>query len=200
MEITTSGVPVVLEDEEIIKLYFERAQSAISETDKKYGAFCKSISIRLVGDDRDAEECVNDTYLKLWVTIPPQRPNSLCAFIGKIVRNLSLDCLRRKNAAKRRENDALPFEELSECIPDNSSQNEWEERRRAEISDCINGFLSSLPQDQRVYFMRRYWYGEPLADIAERYGIPANNLGVIMHRLRKKLKKCLEKSGFRGGQ
>lgn len=180
----------MLEDSEIIALYFARSQQAISETDIKYGSLCRSISVRIVGDQRDAEECVSDTYFKVWNTIPPQKPESLSAFISRIVRNLSLDCFRRKSAQKRQGDDALPFEELSECIPDRA-----EEAENEAVTECLNDFLAELPREQRVYFMRRYYMGEPLADIAERYGISANNLGVLMHRLRKRFRKRLTESG-----
>lgn len=180
----------MLEDSEIIALYFARSQQAISETDIKYGAMCRSISVRIVGDQRDAEECVSDTYFKVWNTIPPQKPESLSAFISRIARNLSLDCFRRKSAQKRQGDDSLPFEELSECIPDRA-----EDAENEAVTECLNEFLAELPREQRVYFMRRYYMGEPLADIAERYGLSANNLGVLMHRLRKRFKKRLTESG-----
>lgn len=179
----------MLEDSEIIALYFERSQQAISETDIKYGALCRSISQRIVGDKRDAEECVSDTYFKVWNTIPPQKPESLSAFISRIVRNLSLDCFRKKSALKRG-GEQLPFEELSECIPDRA-----EDAQNEAVAECLNEFLAELPREQRIYFMRRYYMGEPLSDIAERYGISANNLGVMMLRLRKKFKKKLTEQG-----
>ncbi|MBP3270727.1 MAG: sigma-70 family RNA polymerase sigma factor [Ruminococcus sp.] len=180
----------MLEDSSLIALYFERSQQAITETDLKYGKMCRTISVRIVGDRRDAEECVSDTYLKVWNTIPPERPNSFSAYISRIVRNLSLDCYRRKNAQKRQGED-LPFEELSECIAErpDDSQNEA-------VAEALNEFLSELPKEQRIYFMRRYYLGEPLSDIAERYGISSNTLGVTMHRLRKKFAKKLIESGI----
>lgn len=185
-----------MEDNLIIELYFRRDQRAVSETDVKYGKLCRSISIRIVRDENDAEECVNDTYLHAWNTIPPQRPNSLSAFLGRIVRNLSLDRYRRNTAEKRGGAAGFaPFDELEECIPDTavSIERQIEER---ELSACINAFLEELPQEQRVCFMRRYWLGEPLSDIAKRYGMSANSLGVTMHRLRAKLKAKLIESGL----
>lgn len=179
------------EDSQIIALYLARDERAISETDTKYGSFCRAISMRIVGDSRDAEECVSDTYMKTWNSIPPQQPDSLGAFLGRIVRNISLDCYRKK-AAKKRQGDCIPFEELSECLPD--TQNSGEELTNA-VAQSLNEFLEGLPQEQRVYFMRRYYMNEPLNLIAERYGISANKLGVIMHRLRKKFREKLIKDG-----
>ncbi len=179
----------MLEDNEIVEMYFMRDQQAITQTDLKYGALCCSISVRIVSDSRDAEECVSDTYMHAWNSIPPQRPQSLAAFLGRIVRNLSLDCYRRKNAQKR-SCECVSLDELSECIPDNR-----EESGDSELTRAINEFLEGLPKEQRIYFMRRYYLGEPLNEIAERYGLNAKNLGVTMHRLRKKLKEHLIASG-----
>lgn len=186
-----------MDDNLIIELYFSRDERAISETDAKYGVFCRTISRRIVRDESDAEECVNDTYLHTWNSIPPQRPGSLCAFVGRIVRNLSLDRYRRNTAEKRGGGSFAPFDELEDCIPDNAKSVDAQIEER-ELSECINAFLEELPQEQRIYFMRRYWLGEPLADIAKRYGVSANSLGVIMHRLRAKLKTRLTESGLYG--
>ena len=179
------------EDSKIIALYLARDERAISETDAKYGSFCRTISIRIVGDSRDAEECVSDTYMKTWNSIPPQQPESLGAFLGRIVRNISLDCYRRKNAQKR-QGDSIPFEELSECLPDNTG---GDDALTSAVAQSLNEFLGGLPEDQRIYFMRRYYMNEPLNLIAERYGVSANKLGVMMHRLRKKFKDKLIKDG-----
>lgn len=146
--------------------------------------------MRILGDSRDAEECMSDALLKLWNSIPPQKPDSLGAFLSKVVRNLSLDVFRRKGAQKRGGDEDIPFEELSECIPDNA-----EEAENDAVREVLNKFLETLPQEQRVYFMRRYYYGEPLAEIAKRYGVSANSLGVTMHRLRKRFGKMLTDSG-----
>ena len=182
-----------MEDAAIIALFFSRDQRAIPETDKKYGALCSSISFRILQDKRDSEECVNDTYLKAWNTIPPQQPRSLSAYLGRIVRNLSLDRFRTKNAAKRGGGDALPFEELSECIPDTAQAQPVD----PVLAECLDRWLDSLPKQQRVCFLRRYWPGEPLSEIAKRFDLPPERLAVTMHRLRKSLKRALEQSGIR---
>ncbi|MBR1723447.1 MAG: sigma-70 family RNA polymerase sigma factor [Ruminococcus sp.] len=179
----------MLEDNQIVEMYFMRDQQAITQTDIKYGALCRSISVRIVTDTRDAEECVSDTYMHAWNSIPPQRPQSLAAFLGRIVRNLSLDCYRKKNAQKR-SCECVSLDELSECVPDTR-----DEQPNTELTQAINEFLEKLPQEQRMYFMRRYYLGEPLNEIAERYGVNAKNLGVTMHRLRERLKKHLIASG-----
>lgn len=188
------------EDSEIIELYVSRNEQAITETDIKYGAFCRSVSLRIVKDMRDAEECVSDTYFKAWESIPPELPRSLSAFLGRIVRNISLDRYRRRNA-KKRSSENIPYEELSECIPDNSDTSETQLNNA--IADSLNEFLSELPQEHRVYFMRRYYMGEALNEIAARYGISANRLAALMHRLRKKFKAKLIADGVfseRSGQ
>jgi RNA polymerase sigma-70 factor (ECF subfamily) len=177
-----------MEDSRIIELYFERNERAIAETDQKYGAMCRAISGRIVADKSDAEECVNDTYFHAWNSIPPQKPDSLCAFVGAVVRNLSLDRYR-KNHAKKRAGTFVPFDELAECIPADSPADDFNTRC---LSETVNVFLSGLSEEHRIYFMRRYWLGEPLADIAKRYGVSANSLAVTMHRLRARLKKALE--------
>lgn len=184
----------LMEDEEIVQLYFDRNQNAISATAAKYGTLCRSISIRIVTDPRDADECVSDTYLRTWNSIPPQRPKSLAAFLGRIVRNLSLDRYRSKNAQKRT-CECVSLDELSECVPDTRGADE-----NSELSACINDFLTALPQEHRIYFVRRYYFGEPLAEIADRYGVSAGNLSVIMHRLRNKLKKHLAAAGIYNGK
>ena len=181
----------VSEDSQIIALYMARDERAIAETDTKYGSYCRTISIRIVSDSRDAEECVSDAYMKTWNSIPPQQPESLGAFLGRIVRNISLDCYRRKNARKR-QGDSIPFEERSECLPDTRDS---EDELSGAVAQSLNEFLGSLPEEQRIYFMRRYYMNEPLTLIAERYGISANKLGVIMHRLRRKFKEKLIKDG-----
>lgn len=180
----------MLEDQEIVEMYFMRDQQAIVRTDEKYGALCRSISVRIVTDSRDAEECVSDTYMHAWNSIPPQRPQSLAAFLGRIVRNLSLDCYRKKNAQKR-SCECVSIDELSECVADPREQSGSD----PDLTKAINEFLEKLPQEQRIYFMRRYFMGEPLNEIAERYGVNARNLGVTMHRLRGRLKKHLIASG-----
>lgn len=184
-----------MDDNQIIELYLSRNERAIAETDAKYGALCRTISRRIVLSESDAEECVNDTYLRTWNSIPPHEPNSLSAFVGRITRNISLDRRRRSLAEKRGGGNFAPFDELSECIPDDSLSVGGQIEQRA-LCECINAFLAELPREQRVCFMRRYWLGEPLNDIAKRYGMSANGLGVTMHRLRAKLRKKLTESGL----
>lgn len=180
-----------MEDSQIIGLYFARDEQAITETDSKYGTMCRSIAVRILGNIDDADECVNDTYLKTWNSIPPNNPDSLCAFVGRITRNLSLDKYRKNKAAKRN-TYFMPLEELAECIAD--FDDAGGEDVPFELKAAINEFLDELPQEHRVYFMRRYWLGESLTDISKRYGISANKLGVMLFRIRKRLKTKLEKS------
>ena len=183
---------VFMEDAAIIELYFARDQLAISETDTKYGAMCHTIAQRILHSAPDAEECVNDAYLHTWNAIPPKRPTSLAAFVGSLTRNISIDRYRRSTAAKRTAS-FTPLDELAECLPDPNSAPS-DSIAENELAQLISSFLDTLPQAQRVYFMRRYWLGEPVAEIAKRYGVSPNTLGVTLHRIRAKLKKALQNS------
>ena len=183
-----------MEDDKIVQLYWDRDETAITATSDKYGAYCLSISRNIFGNNEDAQECVNDTYLKAWNTIPPHRPAMLSTFLGKITRNLSFDRYKANRRDKRGGSQtALVLEELNEIISDKSSEAEFD---RAELISAINGFLSELPQDKRRMFVCRYWYAFDLSEIARRFGMTENNVSVTLNRLRKKLRKYLIERGF----
>lgn len=183
-----------MEDDKIVQLYWERDETAITETSDKYGAYCLSISRNILGNNEDAQECVNDTYLKAWNTIPPHRPAMLSTFLAKITRNLSFDRYKANRRDKRGGSQtALVLEELNEIIADKSSEAEFD---RAELISAINGFLSELPQDKRRMFVCRYWYAFDISEIARRLGMTENNVSVTLNRLRKKLRKHLRERGF----
>ncbi len=182
-----------MEDKQIIKLYFARSESAIAETEKKYGVYCKYIARNILGNNEDAEEIVNDTYLKLWDTIPPNRPEPLKAYLGSICRNFAISRYRELHSQKRGGTASI-LEELSECITDGGSQNDIGES--IALRDAMNRFVRSLDDKEQEIFIRRYWYASPISDIASDYSMTRSHVGVILLRTRKKLKAFLQKEGF----
>lgn len=184
-----------MEDNMIIELYFAREPRAIQETSDKYGTYCYTISNRIVCDNEDAEECVNDTWLKTWEAIPPQRPIIFRQFLAKITRNLSLDKYRANQAKKRGngEMDAV-LDELEECIAGANSPEE--EVIASELMKSMNDFVHTLPDREGDIFIRRYFYVESTGDIAKRFAMKESNVLTILSRTRKKLKNHLEKEGY----
>ena len=172
-----------------------KAVRAITETETKYGRYCMKIAQNVLNNLEDSEECVNDAYLRTWDSIPPNEPTSLGAYIGRITRNLALDLYRKRHSGKRGNGDVpLVFDELEECI---SGENELERREDSqEITNALNSFLASLPETERMIFMRRYWEMEPIADIAERYGITVSKTTTMLFRLRAKLRNHWTKEGI----
>ena len=183
-----------MEDQQILDLYFARSESAITETDRKYGRYCHSIAYNILEDHEDAEEIVNDTYLKAWNTIPPNRPDPLKPYVGMISRHLSLDRYEEYHTQKRGGQVPLVLEELAECIPDNDSREDIGES--VALKDALAKFIRSLPDKTQMIFLRRYWYASSVAEIAEEYGMRENSVNVLLHRTRKKLKDHLQKEGF----
>lgn len=184
-----------MEDREIVNLYFDRNENAIRETDKKYGPYCKSIASAILSSAEDCEECVSDTWMKAWETIPPQIPQSLKSYLGRITRNLSINRHRKAHSAKRGGNSADTITaELKECIPDiHSVDSQFEEK---ELAASIDRFLSSLPARERKIFVRRYFFMEKNKDIGKRYGIKEGTVAVILTRCREKLREHLGKEGI----
>lgn len=178
------------EDFEIIELYWARSESAVQETDEKYGAKLHTLSGRILPDAEDAKECVNDTYLGAWNAMPPQRPLALFAFLARICRNIACDKLDRLHAKKRSAEVSALTEELAACIADPVAAREAESR---EIAEALNGFLSTLPVDARLFFMRRYWYMDSIKAIAEKYGCGESRVKTSLHRTREKLRDYLQK-------
>ncbi len=184
-----------MEDSQIIALYWNRSEEAISETAKKYGRYCHAIARNILNNDEDAEECVSDAYLRLWNAIPPMRPNRLPTYLGRIVRNLSLN-KREKASAEKRGAGQIPLilGELEECIPDSSQEDTVTEAIL--IRDVLDRFLEALPPYARKIFVRRYWYMSSLKEIAAEYGISEGNAAVSLLRTRMKLRTVLEKEGI----
>jgi RNA polymerase sigma-70 factor (ECF subfamily) len=183
-----------MEDQQIVDLYFARSESAITETDRKYGRYCHSIAYNILEDHEDAKEIVNDTYLKAWNTIPPNRPDPLKPYVGMISRHLSLDRYEEYHTQKRGGQVPLVLEELAECIPDNDSREDIGES--VALKDALARFIRSLPDKTQMIFLRRYWYASSVTEIAKEYGMRENSVNVLLHRTRKKLKDHLQKEGF----
>lgn len=184
-----------MDDNQIIALYFSRAESAIRETEKKYGNYCLSLASHILRDREDAKECVNDTWLRAWNAIPPARPSQLRLFLAKITRNLSFDRLKERLAKKRGGGEVIAaLEELQECV--SGSSDVETELEFQELTDSINRFLHTLPGRECSIFLRRYFYVEPVGDIAKRYAVKESNVLVILSRTRKKLCAYLEKEGY----
>ncbi len=184
-----------MEDKEIVSLYWERNETALSETALKYGNYCKSIAKNILGNEEDAMECVNDTYFKAWNSIPPHRPKILSTYLGKITRNLSFDRFRRNAAQKRGGGElALVLDELAECVSGKDSTEQAFEAK--ELAQTINAFLDSLSKEKCDLFLCRYWYALPIAEIAGRFGMTQGHVSVTLNRLRKQLRTYLTERGF----
>jgi len=184
-----------MDDNKIIELYFKRNENAISATAEKYGGYCYSVAYNILQNKQDSDESVNDTYLGAWNSIPPHKPNNLSAYLAKLTRNISLNIWRKKNTDKRGNGEVpVALEELKECLP---SQNLVDDEVQAnELSIIIDAFLRKLPQEERVIFVRRYWYLEPVADIAKNMNLGLSKVKMTLHRTRIKLHKELQKGGY----
>ena len=179
----------MIDDEKIIEMFFERSEQGIRELDIKYGKICRSLSYNIVNNRQDAEECVNDAYLGAWNAIPPVRPNPLLSYIVKIVRNISLKIYWRKEAAKRSGHYTIALEEIEGCIADQKTVEDEIEAR--ELARIIEEFLDTLTLENRVIFMRRYWFADSYKDIAEFVGLSEKNISVRLTRIREKMKQYL---------
>ena len=178
-----------MEDNKIIELYFARNEDAISQTSYKYGHYCRTIAINILASEEDSQECLNDTYLQAWNSIPPTRPNSLRAFLGKITRNIALNLLEKKKAQKRGNGEvALILSELSECTGSLDSFTD-----ELALSEIINKFLAALPEQSRKFFVGRYFYARSIREIARMYKVSENKVTVSLFRTREKLRTSLTK-------
>ena len=182
-------------DEEIIALFFARSEQGIRELDLKYGRVCHRLSYNILGDAQDAEECVSDAYLGAWNAIPPAKPDPLLTYICKIVRNVSLKLQEKKRAAKRRSGYTVAMEEIEPCLADlHTTEDETETR---ELARTIGRFLDTLSAENRVLFVRRYWFCDSCREIAAAVGLTEKTVTVRLARIRGKMKAYLEESeGF----
>lgn len=179
----------MIDDEKIIEMFFERSEQGIQELDNKYGKICYNFSYNIVNNKQDAEECVNDAYLGAWNAIPPAKPNPLLSYIMKIVRNISLDLYWRNAAGKRKSTYTIALQEIEACIADrNTVEGEIEAK---ELAQVIGNFLDTLSFENRVIFMRRYWFADSYKDIAELMGLSEKNISVRLTRIREKMKQYL---------
>ena len=180
-----------LNDKQIINLYFSRNEQAIEETRNKYGSFCRKIAFNILSNYEDTEECENDTYLKMWNSIPPNRPKSIKAYIGKITRNIAIDLWKKNHTQKRNTGIEILFSELEDAIP-STSQIE-DEFDLTELTSIINNWLLTLNKRECSLFILRYWQGESVKDIAKKWHTSPNKLSGKLFRLRASLKSTLEK-------
>ena len=183
----------MIEDKKIVELFFKRSELAIRELDNKYGKFCHRLSYNIVNNRQDAEECVNDAYLGAWNAIPPEKPDPLLTYLCKIVRNISLKMYYRKQVAKRSSTYTIAMEEIEACIAAPSMvETEFDAR---ELARVIESFLDTLTAENRVIFMRRYWFSDSCKDIAGLVGLTEKNITVRLTRIRQKMKKYLIEKG-----
>ena len=181
-------------DAEIIDLFFERSEQAITELAKKHGGAVSRIAYNILGNRQDTEECVNDTWLGTWNAIPPERPSPLRSYVCRIARNLATKKYHSNAAEKRNSQYDAALDELAECIPD---KNNVEDTYGAkELAASINRFLDTLDYSDRFVFMRRYWYSDSLTDISKMSGLSYKTVSVRLCRLKEKLKKHLMKEGL----
>lgn len=184
-----------MDDKAILDLYWSRSEKAISETDAKYGAYCFCIANNILNNREDAEESVSDTYLAAWNSMPPKRPAILSAFLGKITRYISLDHWKKRSRLKRGGGEVpLCLEELRDCV--SGKETTEDALVRKETIAALNRFLGELSEPERKIFLCRYWYLEPVKDIAERFSLSPNRTSVALRRTRQKLKVFLAKEGL----
>ncbi len=182
-----------MDDKQIIALYFERNEQAIKETEDKYGMFCYHIARNVLGIHEDAQECVNDTYYTVWKQIPPTIPEIFKVYLGRITRNLSISRFRAMRAKKRYSSMEVMLSELNDCVP--SPSNVEQTIEVMQLSEYISEWLDSLSEEECALFVRRYWFGDEVQELAKKYGITAAKMAQRMLRLRKSLKVALEQKG-----
>ena len=181
-----------MEDSQIIDLFFARSEEAIQTLSEKYGAIYRRLSLNILRDPMDAEECVNDAYLAVWKTVPPAKPSPFLPYLCRIVRNLSIERYRKRRAAKRDDALTLSWDELEPCLPSAGSPEEETDAR--ELTRLINRYLESLSQQDQLLFMRRYWFLDSYQEIAKLSGLSEKNVSVQLTRLRQKLRIYLQKN------
>lgn len=184
-----------MDDNDIIQMYWDRNDQAIRATAEKYGHYCKVIAKNILNNDEDAEECVNDTYLNAWNTMPAHWPKRLATFLGKITRNLSFNKYKHNHSQKRGGGEiALVLDELTDCISDADDVEQAFDRQ--ELIKAVNSFVRSLPIDRRNIFVRRYWYADSVSSIANDYGMLPGTASKALERTRKQLRAYLTERGF----
>ncbi len=194
--VTAIGQNMICDDDLIIAQFLERDETAITNVECKYGKYCHAIAFPILYDEEDTKECLNDTWLKAWNSIPPTIPEILSAYLGKITRNLAINRYRQQNALKRTcDYLAEPLEELQECVS-LSMNNVSEEMNKQELEEVINSYLDGISKQKRQMFVRRYFYFDDIEEIAKRFHMKESSVKVALHRMRKALKFELEKEGY----
>lgn len=184
-----------MRDEEIVELFFRRDERAIDETSRKYGNYCYTIASNILGNSQDVDECLDDTYMKVWRSIPPTRPRIFKTFLAKITRNLAFNMFEMHRTQKRGGGVIVEvLDELYECIPDNS--NVEQRALESELVSIIRDFVRNLPEREADIFTCRYFYTESIEEIAKKLGLKKNNVSVILNRLRDKLADRLKKEEY----
>ncbi len=184
-----------MDDKQIVDLYWQRSEAAIQETDAKYGGYCYQISYNVLANREDAQECVSDTYLAAWNALPPHRPAILSGFLGKLARRIAIDRWRSLTAYKRGGGQiALALEELGDCASNTPTAEAAVISR--ELKASLARYLEGLPRQERMIFLRRYFFLDPVAKIAETFGFSESKVTSILHRTRKKLRQQLTKEGY----
>lgn len=184
----------MLQDSQIIDLLFERSEQAITELSDKYEKLCKKIAVNILGNEEDSLECINDSYLGVWNTVPPKKPENLKYYLLRIVRNNAIKRFHGNTAEKRNSYYDVSLHELEECLSfENSIERELDSR---EIAKLLNSFLSSQNKENRIIFIRRYYFSDSIAEISKRMNISENSISVRLTRIRKSLRKHLEKEGI----
>lgn len=184
-----------MNDKSIVDLYWQRSERAIHETEARYGSYCRIIAYNVLADSEDANECVNDTWLKAWNSMPSNRPSLLAPYLGKITRNLAISRLRKRNSLKRGNGmGSIAFEELSDCL-DSGSNVEYEIEIK-ELTGFIRRFLATLEQEPRYIFIARYWYAASVEEIADKFGFTPSKVKMSLMRTRNQLRNYLEVNGL----
>lgn len=183
-----------MEDAWILALYENRDEGAIAATRQAYGAMCHRLALGIVTTEQDAEECVNDALMQAWNAIPPLRPRHLGAWLGTVVRNLAINRWNQEHAQRRNRAVELSLQELEDCVPDTRTPESLLEGK--ELTEFLNHWLTSLPREDRVLFVRRYWMGVPLKELEGHMGISHGKMAKRMYNLRQKLRQALEQEGY----
>lgn len=184
-----------MDDSKIVDLYWARSDSAIAETAKKFGAYCRTIAYNVLQDPEDSDECVNDTYMRAWNSMPDKRPPALAPYLGRITRNLALSRVADKNRLKRGGGEvALALDELNECTASAYSLEREVENR--ELAAALNRFLAQLPETERALFVSRYWFLAPVAELSKKFGFSESKTASMLHRTRGKLRRFLIEEGL----
>lgn len=178
-----------MEDQKIIALYFARDEQAIAETEVRYGKLCRQIAMHILGNRADAEECINDTYLKLWNSIPPEHPRSLTAYIRRMIRNIAIDRYRTRRKALSHMDFDVVLEELAEVTPSDVSEDA--------LREAVQGFLRTLGDTDRRLFLGRYWYATSVKELAKAWGMTPNAVSLRLYKTREKMKAYLSERGYK---